>query len=133
MPPLSPASRLDHVGIAVRSLAEAIPLYERLERVAASPPEEIPGQGVRAVFVGTTELLEPTAPDTAVGRFLERRGPGLHHVAWRVPDLAAELVRLEAEGVRLVDRAPRPGARGHRVAFLHPSATGGVLVELVEG
>lgn len=133
MIPVPPESRLDHVGIAVRSLAEAIPLYERLEGAPASPPEELPDQGVRAVFVGRVELLEPTSPDTPVGRFLERRGPGLHHVAWRVPDLAAELVRLEAEGVRLVDRVPRRGARGHRVAFLHPSAAGGVLVELVEG
>ncbi len=133
MLPLPSGSRLDHVAIAVRSLAEATPRYERLEGVPASPPEELPDQGVRAVFVGTIELLEPTAPDTPVGRFLERRGPGLHHVAWRVPDLTAELSRLEAEGVRLVDRVPRPGARGHRVAFLHPSAAGGVLVELVEG
>lgn len=130
---LSGPSRLDHVAVAVPSLAEALPLYERMEGAPGTPPEVIPDQGVRALFVGAVELLEPTGPDTPVGRFLTRRGPGLHHLAWRVPDLAAALAELEAGGFELVDRAPRPGARGHRVAFLHPRSTGGVLVELVEG
>jgi len=98
--------------------------------------EEIAEQKVRvAIFqVGETniELLEPLAPDTTVGRFLERRGPGLHHVAYRTDDIESELARLEAAGIRLIDREPRSGAHGHRVAFLHPSSTGGVLMELVE-
>lgn len=132
MPPL-PSSRLDHIAVAVPSLAGAIPLYERMEGVAASEPEEVTAQGVRVVFVGSVELLEPIAPDTPVGRFLERRGPGLHHLAWRVPDLPAALAELEASGFQLIDRVPRQGARGHRVAFLHPRSTGGVLTELVEG
>jgi methylmalonyl-CoA epimerase len=132
MGPIPTPSCLDHVAIAVRSLAEAAPLYERMQGVPGSPPEEIPGQGVRVVFIGTVELLEPTGPETPVGRFLAKRGPGLHHIAWRVPDLPVALAELEATGMRLVDRAPRAGARGHRVAFLHPSTTGGVLMELVE-
>lgn len=94
--------------------------------------EEVEDQGVDVAFVGSVELLEPRGPDTPVGRFLERRGPGLHHVAFRVPDLEAALSRYRERGLRLIDEAPRPGARGHRVAFLHPESTGGVLVELVE-
>lgn len=132
MGPIPTPSRLDHVAIAVRSLAEAAPLYERMEGLPGSPPEEIPGQGVRVLFVGGIELLEPLGPGTPVGRFLDRRGPGLHHVAWRVPDLPSALAELEASGIELIDRVPREGARGHRVAFLHPRSTGGVLVELVE-
>lgn len=123
---------LDHVAIAVPSIAEAAPLYERVTGARCSPVEELPAQGVRVAFVGAVELLEPLGPDTTVARFLERSGPGLHHLAYRVHDLEAELARLDAEGVELVDRAPRAGARGHRVAFLHPRSTGKVLVELVE-
>ena len=123
---------LDHIAIAVPSIEEAAPLYERLTGARCSPAEELPGQGVRVAFVGALELVEPLGPDTTVGRFLERRGPGLHHVAFGVDDLEAELGRLASEGVELVDRAPRPGAGGHLVAFLHPRSTGTVLVELVE-
>lgn len=123
---------LDHVAIAVHSLSERVPFFELLTGERASPPETLDDQGVRVAFVGSLELLEPLGPDTTVGRFLSRRGQGLHHVAYRVDDLGAELVRLENDGVRLVDRVPRAGARGHKVAFLHPSATGGVLIELVE-
>lgn len=123
---------LHHVGIAVPSVEAARPLYERLEGVPGSLPEELPDQGVRVLFVGSVELLEPLAKDTPVGRFLRRRGPGLHHVAWAVEDLAGTLGRMEQEGFRLIDRAPRAGASGHRVAFIHPESTGGTLVELVE-
>ena len=123
---------LDHVAIAVPSIAEAAPLYERVTGARWSPVEELPGQGVRVAFVGALELIEPLGPDTTVGRFLERSGPGLHHVAYRVDDVESELGRLASEGVELVDRAPRPGAGGHLVAFLHPRSTGKVLVELVE-
>jgi methylmalonyl-CoA epimerase len=123
---------LDHVALAVASLDEAIPLHERLSGARGSRPETLPGQGVRVAFVGDLELLEPLAPDTPVGRFLARRGPGLHHVAYRTADLADELRRLAAAGFRLIDDRPRPGARGHQVAFLHPASTGGTLIELVQ-
>lgn len=126
------ARPLDHVAVAVTSIAEARPLFERLTGSAGSPVEELPDQGVNVAFFGAVELLEPRGPDTGVGRFLARRGPGLHHVAWQVADLEAELRSLEAEGYELVDPTPRPGAGGHRVAFLHPRSTGGILVELVE-
>ena len=123
---------LDHVALAVASLAEAIPLHEALAGAAATPVETLPEQGVRVAFVGSLELLEPLSPDTPVGRFLSKHGPGLHHVAYRTPDLERELARVVALGFQPIDARPRPGARGHRVAFLHPKSTGGVLVELVE-
>jgi methylmalonyl-CoA/ethylmalonyl-CoA epimerase len=127
---------LDHVAIVVRSIAEMQPLFESLTGGAGSARERVDAQGVEVVFVGggagRLELLEPTRPDSAIGRFLEKRGPGLHHVAYRVPDIAAALAGLAARGVELIDRQPRPGAGGHLVAFLHPRSTGGVLVELVQ-
>lgn len=127
---------LDHVGIAVSSLEETAAVLGPLLGGSASPPETVPGQGVRVQFLGhgagRLELLEPTTPDSPIARHLERRGPGLHHLAYRVPDVAAELRRLEARGARLVDRTPRPGAGGHRIAFLHPRSAAGVLIELVE-
>ena len=94
--------------------------------------ESIESQGVKVAFVGTVELLEPTDPQGAVARFLERRGSGLHHVAFRVPDLESALSELAAAGIRLIDEVPRIGARGHRVAFLHPDSTQGTLIELVQ-
>lgn len=127
-----PASPIDHVAIAVHSIEETSRIFELLTGGTCSPPEILHDQGVRVAFVDALELLEPLGPDTTVARFLERRGPGLHHVAYGTEDLASELRRLEAAGVRLIDREPRAGAQGHYVAFLHPSSTGGVLVELVE-
>jgi methylmalonyl-CoA/ethylmalonyl-CoA epimerase len=94
--------------------------------------EELPDQGVRVLFVGSIELIEPLDPDTPVGRFLQKRGQGLHHIAYRVPDLPAALSKMEEEGFDLIDREPRPGSRGHQVAFLHPRSTGGILMELVQ-
>lgn len=123
---------LDHVAIAVPDLAEGLRIHERLTGHSGSPAETLETQGVRVAFVGNIELLEPLGPDTTVGRFLDRNGPGLHHLAYRTPDIDAELQRLAAEGFELVDRQARAGARGHRVAFLHPGDTGRVLVELVE-
>jgi methylmalonyl-CoA/ethylmalonyl-CoA epimerase len=123
---------LHHVAVAVHSLEESALIYELLTGETRSPPQTLESQGVRVTFIGNIELLEPLAPDTTVGRFLERRGPGLHHVAYRTDDIESELARLEAAGIRLIDREPRSGAHGHRVAFLHPSSTGGVLMELVE-
>ena len=126
---------LDHVAIAVESLATALPLFESLTGAASSAIEEVASQGVSVAFVGSgagrLELLEPLGAQTAVGRFLARRGPGLHHIAYRVADLQAALDALAARGVELIDRRPRAGASGHRVAFLHPRSTGGVLIELV--
>jgi methylmalonyl-CoA/ethylmalonyl-CoA epimerase len=120
------------VAVAVRSIAERSPIFELLAGEPCSSPEVLPAQGVRVAFVGVLELLEPLGPDTPVGRYLDRRGEGIHHVAYRTDDLEGDLARLEAAGLRLIDRTPRPGARGHRVAFIHPSSAGGVLVELVE-
>lgn len=123
---------VDHVAIAVHDLGEAVPMYERLTGASGSTPELVPSQHVRVVFVGMIELLEPTNDESAVARFLARRGPGLHHVAYRVEDCGAQLARLVAEGFEPVDPRPRTGAGGHRVAFLHPRSTGGALIELVE-
>ncbi|MGH7130076.1 MAG: methylmalonyl-CoA epimerase [Planctomycetaceae bacterium] len=127
---------LDHVGIAVRSLDAALPLYELLTGGRSSLPERIETQRVTVAFVGEgsgrIELIEPTDPASPVARFLERRGPGIHHLAYRVPDIEAALRTLSAAGIELIDRMPRPGAHGTRVAFVHPRGTGGVLIELVQ-
>ena len=128
---------LDHVAIAVESIATALPTFEALTGARGSFPEAVAAQGVAVAFLGEgagkLELIEPLSPESGVARFLARRGPGLHHLAYRVTDLAGTLDRLAAAGVRLIDRQPRPGAGGHRVAFIHPQSAGGVLMELVEG
>lgn len=127
---------VDHVGIAVRRLADALPPFEATLGVRGSPPEEVPTQRVRVSFLaaGSThlELLEPTAPDSPVGRFVERRGEGVHHLAFAVPSVNAALEAVARRGGQLVDREARPGARGRSVGFAHPSAHAGVLVEFVE-
>lgn len=126
------AKQLDHIAIAVHSIEDSSSFYELVSGEVCSPPETLTSQGVRVAFVGAVELLEPLDADTTVGRFLERRGQGLHHIAYRTEDLSTELERLAAEGIRLIDQKPRLGANGHLVAFLHPSSTGGILVELVQ-
>lgn len=127
---------LDHVAVAIEAIDDVLPALEAVTGARGSPRERIEVQGVEVVFVGSgagkLELIEPLGPDTPVGRFLEKRGPGLHHIAYAVPDVDRVLEELEAAGFELIDRAGRPGARGHRVAFLHPRSTGGVLIELVE-
>lgn len=123
---------IDHVAVAVASLEEAASTFELLSGDTRSPAETLESQGVRVAFVGSVELLEPLGPDTTVGRFLQKRGPGIHHIAYRVPNLSKALHRLKSEGVTLIDKAPRTGARGHQVAFLDPRSTGGILVELVQ-
>jgi methylmalonyl-CoA epimerase len=123
---------IDHVAVAVHSIDESRSVYELLSGEGCSHPETLEAHGVRVAFVGSIELLEPLGPETSVGRFLDRRGPSLHHIAYRSDDLEADLARLEAEGVELIDRVPRVGAGGHLVAFLSPSASGGILIELVE-
>ena len=118
-----------HVGIAVRSIEEAAPRFEVLMGEQATPRQSLPEFGVDVCFVGAVELLEPHDSGGAIARFLERGGSTLHHVAFGVEDVRAELDRLVAAGFRPIDRAPRPGAHGTLVAFLHPGGTGGALVE----
>ena len=127
---------LDHIGIAVGDLNEALAFYRDVLGLEIEAPEEVASQRVRAHFVplggAAIELLEATAPDSPIAKFLERRGPGLHHITLSVEDIRAALAALEARGVRLIDQTPRPGAHGSLVAFIHPSAAHGVLVELVQ-
>jgi methylmalonyl-CoA epimerase len=128
--------RIDHVGVAVEDLDAAVALHEATYGMAVVHRETVTEQGVEAVLLDVgenhVELLRPLAPDTPVGRFLAKRGPGLHHVAYQVADIEAALDRLRQQGVRLIDERPRTGIRGSRVAFLHPAASGSVLTELVE-
>ncbi len=128
---------IDHIGIAVESIEKARAFYEKTLGLPFGGIEEVPDQGVRVAFfqAGETriELLEPASPESAVGRFLQKRGPGIHHLAFRVDDLEGRLASLRAEGIRLIDEKPRTGAHGTRIAFLHPKDTGGVLAELCEG
>jgi methylmalonyl-CoA/ethylmalonyl-CoA epimerase len=132
----APFVDVDHLGVAVKSLSTTGPKWEHLLGASASPVEEVPSQRVRVSFldVGSAhiELLEPTSPDSPVGRFLESRGEGLHHIAFAVANVNEELARLVHRGERVIDREGRPGARGRIVGFAHPSAFGGVLVEFVE-
>ena len=133
---------LDHVGIAVRDLSAALAFYRDALGLEVEAPEEVASQRVRAHFVplgdpagdggsgAALELLEPTAPDSPIARFLDKRGPGLHHITLRVDDIHAALAQLESRGATLIDRQPRPGAEGALVAFVHPSSAHGVLVEL---
>jgi methylmalonyl-CoA/ethylmalonyl-CoA epimerase len=125
---------LDHVGIAVRDIDEARRFYQETLGLEIDPPEDVASQRVRAHFVpvgeSALELLEATAPDSAIAKFVDKRGPGLHHVALRVDDIRAALADLKARGIRLIDEQPRPGAHHSLVAFLHPASTQGVLVEL---
>lgn len=127
---------IDHVGVAVEDLDSALALYEGTFGMQVAHRETVSDQGVEAVLLdvgdGHVELLRPLGEDTAVGRFLARRGPGLHHVAYRVDDIDAALAQLREQGVELIDSEPRTGIRASRVAFLHPRATGGVLTEIVE-
>ncbi len=126
---------VDHVGLATGSIADALAVFVGVLGLPAGPVEEIPAHEVRAQFIGTgpasIELIEPTAATSPVATFLRRRGPGLHHLALRVADLEGTLAALKARGLRLIDETGRPGARGARVAFVHPASTGGVLIELV--
>jgi methylmalonyl-CoA/ethylmalonyl-CoA epimerase len=127
---------IDHIGVAVEDLDEAIALYEERLGMPLQHRETVEEQGVEAVLLGVgashVELLLPLGPDTAVGKFLATRGPGLHHVAYGTTDLESALDSARAAGLDLIDERPRTGIRGSRVAFLHPKSTGGVLTELVE-
>jgi methylmalonyl-CoA/ethylmalonyl-CoA epimerase len=128
--------RIDHIGVAVEDLDAGIALYEKSFEMALAHRETVEEQGVEAVLLdvgeGHVELLAPLAPDTPVGKFVARKGPGLHHVAYAVADIDATLGSLAAAGIELIDSEPRVGIRDSRVAFLHPRSTGGVLTEIVE-
>ncbi len=129
--------QFDHVGIAVNSLDEAIPHYEQLLGVKCEKIEEVASQKVRTGFFNIAgihiELLEPTSPDSAVAKFIEKKGEGIHHVAFRTEDAGAELLRVEAQGATLIDKVPRPGANGKMIGFVHPKSTHGVLTEFCMG
>jgi methylmalonyl-CoA/ethylmalonyl-CoA epimerase len=129
-------STIDHVGVAVEDIDAALVLYRDTLGMAQVHRETVSEQGVDAVLLDVgdshVELLQPLGPDTPVGKFLARRGPGLHHVAYRVADIEETLRRLSAAGIRLIDEQPRVGIRGSRVAFLHPASTNGVLTEIVQ-
>jgi methylmalonyl-CoA epimerase len=129
-------TQIDHVGIAVTDLDEAVERYRRMFGLEPAHRERMADQGVEEVLfvVGESfvQLLGALAPDTPVGRFLDQRGPGLHHLGYRVANLTDALERLRAEGVRLIDETPRAGSRGTTIAFVHPRSVGGVLVELVQ-
>ena len=128
--------RIDHIGVAVEDLDAALHLYAEVLGMPVVHRETVAEQGVEAVLLdvgdGHVELLSPLGEDTPVGKFLARKGPGLHHVAYAVEDIEATLEQLSAAGIELIDAKPRVGIRGSHVAFLHPRSTGGVLTEIVQ-
>ena len=127
-------TRIAHIGIAVPTLDAILPFYRDLLGMPEVPLDDADGARIAGVAAGESlvELLEAEEPDSPIGKFLAKRGPGIHHVCFAVDDLDATLARCRAAGLRLIDDAPRIGAEGKRIAFLHPSATGGVLIELSE-
>ncbi len=129
-------SKIEHLGIAVSNLQDAVPFWEGVLGLKCYNVEEVADQKVRTAFfmVGETkiELLEPTSPESTVAKFIETRGEGFHHVAYAVENIEEALAEAEAKGVRLIDKTPRKGAEGMTIAFLHPKSTGGVLTELCE-
>jgi methylmalonyl-CoA/ethylmalonyl-CoA epimerase len=129
-------SRIDHIGVAVEDLDAALELYADVLKMPVVHRETVTEQGVEAILLDVgenhVELLAPLGPDTPVGKFLAKKGPGLHHVAYQVADIEATLSALKAAGTRLIDETPRIGIRGSRVAFVHPASTGGVLTEIVQ-
>ncbi len=128
--------KLDHVNIAAQDAATMAGIFEDILGLEIIEEDVVEEQGVKVVKLGAgetvVEITEPLGPDTPVGRFLAKRGQGIHHLAFTVPDLEAKLAELRAKGIRLIDEEPRIGAGGHRIAFVHPAAFGGILVELTE-
>jgi methylmalonyl-CoA/ethylmalonyl-CoA epimerase len=128
--------RIDHIGVATDDLDGAVALYQDTLGMPVAYRETVESQGVEAVLLdvgdGHVELLRPLGPDTPIGKYLERKGPGLHHVAYAVDDIEAVLGKLKEAGIELIDAEPRTGIRDSRVAFVHPRSTGGVLTEIVE-
>jgi methylmalonyl-CoA/ethylmalonyl-CoA epimerase len=128
------ATRIAHIGIAVRALDEILPFYRDLLDLPDVPLDDADGAKIAGLAAGDTlvELLEAERPNTPIGKFVAKRGPGIHHICFAVDDLDGTLARCRAAGIRVIDETPRLGAEGKRIAFLHPSATAGVLVELTE-
>jgi methylmalonyl-CoA epimerase len=128
--------KIDHIGIAVKSLAEAVKVYQNAIGLSVSGYDEVDDQGVRVAMLtlgeSRLELLEPTRMDSPIEKFMSKRGEGIHHIAVQVDNIEEALERLKASGARLIDSAPRRGAHDTRIAFIHPSSTHGVLLELVE-
>lgn len=129
-------SHIEHLGVAVTSLDEAIPYWENVMGLKCYAVEEVPDQKVRTAFfmLGQTkiELLEPTSPESTIAKYLETKGPGIHHMALAVHDIEAQLADAAEKGIRLIDQTPRKGAEGMTIAFLHPKSTQGILTELCE-
>lgn len=132
--PLPAGARIAHIGVAVTDIAAVLPFYTEVLGLATRAPEVADGATIVSIPFGDSdvELLEPRTAESPVAKFLEKRGPGIHHVCYRVPDLDAALAACRAAGYRLVDETPRQGAHGKRIAFLHPKSTGGVLIELTD-
>lgn len=131
---MSRGPEIAHIGVAVESIADALRFYRDVLGLEPRPPEEADGATIVSLDLGgpEVELLEPRSPDGPIAKFLAKRGPGIHHVCYRVPDLDAALDACRRAGYRLVDEVPRTGAAGHRIAFLHPKTTSGILLELTE-
>jgi methylmalonyl-CoA/ethylmalonyl-CoA epimerase len=131
---VSRGPEIAHIGVAVESIADALRFYREVLGLEPRPPEEADGAAIVSLDLGGSEveLLEPRSPDSPIAKFLAKRGPGIHHVCYRVPDLDAALDACRRAGYRLVDEVPRTGAAGHRIAFLHPKSTSGILLELTE-
>jgi methylmalonyl-CoA/ethylmalonyl-CoA epimerase len=127
-------ARIAHIGIAVRAIDELLPFYRDLLGLDDHPLEDSDGARIAGLAAGDSlvELLEPNTADSPISRFIDRRGPGIHHICFAVPDLDDTLARCRANGIKLIDDTPRIGAEGKRIAFLHPASTGGVLIELTE-
>lgn len=135
MPPTTRrGARIAHVGIAVRTIDELLPFYRDILGLDDHPLEDSDGAHIAGLSAGDSlvELLEPNTADSPISRFLDRRGPGIHHICFAVHDLDDALARCRANGIKLIDDTPRVGAEGKRIAFLHPTSTGGVLIELTE-
>jgi methylmalonyl-CoA/ethylmalonyl-CoA epimerase len=130
----TPEVRISHIGIAVRSIAEALPFYKEILGMPEAELAPMDGARIAGLEAGNAlvELLEAEENDSPIGKFVARRGPGIHHICFEVPDLDGALERCRARGMRLIDDVPRVGAEGKRIAFLHPAGTGGILIELTE-
>ena len=133
-PASSRGTRIAHIGIAVRAIDELLPFYRDVLGLPTTPLDDADGARIAGLVAGESlvELLEPAADESPIGKFVAKRGPGIHHVCFAVDDLEGTLGRCREAGLRLIDETPRLGAEGKRIAFLHPSSTGGVLVELSE-
>lgn len=131
---MAPDPRIAHIGIAVPNLAAALSFYRDVLGLSPHQPEQADGATIVSLPFGDAEveLLTPNAPDTPIGKFLARRGAGIHHICYRVPDLDQALANCRRYGYQLIDETPRTGAGGHRIAFVHPKSTGGILLELTE-